>query len=93
MRARGEVSKRKRQGGRKGKEKKKGKGEGKKEEGEGQGKGGGMTLEAHYYGYRYNFVTSQWYKLDDDVLEEVQINIVLEDAKDKTYMLHYICCG
>jgi hypothetical protein len=25
--------------------------------------GDGMTLEAHYYGYLHNFLTSQWYKL------------------------------
>jgi hypothetical protein len=49
--------------------------------------------QAHYFGYLCNFATSQWYQLDDDDVEEVEEKIVLEDAKDKAYMLHYICCG
>ncbi len=49
--------------------------------------------QAHYFGYLCNFATSQWYQLDDEDVEEVEEKIVLEDAKDKAYMLHYICCG
>ena len=51
--------------------------------------------QAHYFGYLCNFATSQWYQLDDDDVdvEEVEEKIVLEDAKDKAYMLHYICGG
>jgi hypothetical protein len=49
--------------------------------------------QTHYFGYLCNFATSQWYQLDDDDVEEVEEKIVLEDAKDKAYMLHYICCG
>ncbi len=48
--------------------------------------------QAHYFGYLCNFATLQWYQLDDDNVEEVEEKIVLEDAKDKAYMLHYICC-
>ena len=69
-----------------------------------EGQGGGFqgneevtedkeTPQAHYFGYLCNFATSQWYQLDDEDVEEVEEKIVLEDAKDKAYMLHYICCG
>ena len=49
--------------------------------------------QAHYFGYLCNFATSQWCQIDDEDVEIVEENIVLEDAKDKAYMLHYICCG
>ena len=49
--------------------------------------------QAHYFGYLCNFATSQWCAIDDEDVEIVKENIVLEDAKDKAYMLRYICCG
>jgi hypothetical protein len=49
--------------------------------------------QAHYFGYLYNFATSQWCQMDGEGVEIMEENIVLEDAKDKAYMLHYICCG
>ena len=69
-----------------------------------EGQGGGFqgnevatedeeTPQAHYFGYLCNFALSQWYQLDDDNVKEVEEKIVLQDAKDKAYMLHYICCG
>ena len=51
----------------------------------------GKKDEAHYYGYLCNFVTSQWYKLDDKDVEDVEENDMLLDVRDKAYMLHYIC--
>ena len=69
-----------------------------------EGQGGGFqgneegtedeeASQAHYFGYLCNFATSQWCQIDDEDVEIVEENIVLEDAKDKAYMLHYICCG
>ena len=49
--------------------------------------------QAHYFEYLCNFATSQWYQIDDDDVEEVEEEIVLQAAKDKVYLLHYICCG
>ena len=49
--------------------------------------------QAHYFGYLCNFATSQWCAIDNEDVEIVEENIVLEDAKYKAYMLHYICCG
>jgi len=49
--------------------------------------------QAHYFGYLCNFATSQWFQIDDDDVEEVEEKIVLQDSKDKAYMLHYILCG
>ncbi len=49
--------------------------------------------EAHYYGYLCNFVTSKWYKLDDNDVDDVEENDMLLDVRDKAYMLHYICYG
>jgi hypothetical protein len=68
-----------------------------------EGQGGGFqgneegtedeeTPRAHYFGYLCYFATLQWYQIDDDDVEEVEEKIVLEDAKDKAYMLHYKCC-
>ena len=48
---------------------------------------------AHYYGYLCNFATSQWYKLDDNDVDNVAENEVLADARDKVCMLHYVCFG
>ena len=49
--------------------------------------------QAHYFGYLCNFATLQWYQLNDEDVEEVEEKIVFQDAQDKAYMLHYICCG
>jgi hypothetical protein len=49
--------------------------------------------QAHYFGYLCNFATLQWCAIDDEDIKIVEENIVLEDAKYKAYMLHYICCG
>lgn len=38
---------------------------------------------AHYYGYLCNFASSQWYKLDDHDVDDVEENEVLADARDK----------
>ena len=46
-----------------------------------------------FFGYLCNFATLQWLQIDDDKVEEVEEKIVLQDAKDKAYMLHYILCG
>jgi hypothetical protein len=62
-------------------------------QGSDEGSEDGEAPQAHYFGYLCNFATSQWYQLDDDKVEEVEEKIVLQDAKDKAYMLHYICCG
>lgn len=48
---------------------------------------------AHYYGYLFNFASSQWYKLDDHDVDDVEENEVLADARDKVCMLHYVCLG
>ena len=48
---------------------------------------------AHYYGYLCNFASSQWYKLDDHDVDDVEENEVLADARDKVCMLHYVCIG
>ena len=34
-----------------------------------------------------------WFKLDDHEVDVVEEETVLEDARDKAYMLHYIHCG
>ena len=67
-----------REGGKKGKKK---------------GEGDEAALQAHDYGYFYNFVTSQCFKLDDHEVDVVEEEIVLEDDRDQAYMLHYIPRG
>ncbi len=39
-----------------------------------KGRKRGKQDEAHYYGYLCNFVASQWYKLDDKDVEQVDEN-------------------
>ena len=51
------------------------------------------TPQAHYLVYLCNFAISQWYRINDEDVEVVEEKIVLEDAKNQAYMLHYICCG
>ena len=53
----------------------------------------GRKDEAHYYDYLWNFVSSKWYKLDDNDVDDVEENDMLLDVRDKAYMLHYICYG
>ena len=53
----------------------------------------GRKDEAHYYGYLCNFVTSQWCKLEDKDVDDVEENEMFLDVRDKAYMLHYICYG
>ena len=38
-----------------------------------------------------NFVSSKWYKLDDNDVDDVEENDMLLDVRDKAYMLHCIC--
>mgnify|MGYP006151958211 FL=1 len=58
-----------------------------------KGKKKKMTTEAHYFGYVCNFATTQWFKLDDKEVEEVEEEDVLKNAQDKAYMLHYVLMG
>ena len=58
-----------------------------------KGKKKKMTTEAHYFGYVCNFATTQWFKLDDKDIEEVEEEDVLKNAQDKAYMLHYVLMG
>jgi hypothetical protein len=58
-----------------------------------KGRKRGRKDEARYYGYLFNFVTSQWYKLDDKDVDDVKENVMLLDVREKAYMLHYICNG
>ena len=58
-----------------------------------KGRKRGRKDEAHYYGYLCNFVSSKWYKLDDNDVDDVEENDMLLDVRDKAYMLHYICYG
>ena len=49
--------------------------------------------QAHYFGYLCNFATLQWYQIDDDDdVDDMEEKIDLE-AKEKAYILHYLCCG
>ena len=50
-------------------------------------------MEARYFGYVCNFATTQWFKLDDKEVEEVEEEDVLKNAQDKAYMLHYVLMG
>jgi hypothetical protein len=52
----------------------------------------GKTM-AHYFGYVCNFATTQWFKLDDKEVEEVEVEDVLKNSQDKAYMLHYVLMG
>ena len=65
----------------------------KEQEAKKKGRKRGRKDEAHYYGYLCNFVTSKWYKLDDNNVDDVEENDMLLDVRDKAYMLHYICYG
>jgi hypothetical protein len=47
-------------------------------------------LQSHYLAYLCNFATSQWFELNDHEVHEREEEYILEDAKDKAYMLHYI---
>jgi hypothetical protein len=58
-----------------------------------KGKKEEMTTEAHYFGYVCNFATTQWFKLDDKNVVEVEEEDVLKNAQDKAYMLHYVLMG
>jgi hypothetical protein len=58
-----------------------------------KGKKKEMTTEAHYFGYVFNFATTQWFKLDDKNVVEVEEDDVLKNAQDKAYMLHYVLMG
>ncbi len=58
-----------------------------------KGKKKEMTTEAHYFGYVCNFATTQWFKLDDENVVEVEEDDVLKNAQDKAYMLHYVLMG
>ncbi len=52
-----------------------------------------MTMEAHYFGYVCNFATTQWFKLDNKDVDEVEEEDVLKNAQYKVYMLHYVLMG
>ena len=56
-------------------------------------KGKKKETEAHYFGYVCNFATTQWFKLDDKKVVEVEEEDVLKYAQDKAYMLHYVLMG
>ena len=58
-----------------------------------KGKKKEMTTEAHYFGYVCNFAMTQWFKLDDKKVVEVEEEDVLKNAQDKAYMLHYVLMG
>ena len=45
--------------------------------------------QAHYFGYLYNFATSQWFQIGDQDVEIVEEKIVFKDAKDKAYCITY----
>mgnify|MGYP006182507335 FL=1 len=48
-----------------------------------KGRKRGRKVEAHDYGYLCNFVTSKWYKLDDNDVDDVEENDMLLDVRDK----------
>ncbi len=45
------------------------------------------------FGYVCNFATTQWFKLDDKKVEEVEEEDELKNSQDKAYMLHYMLMG
>ena len=51
-----------------------------------KGRKRGRKDEAHYYGYLCNFVSSKWYKLDDNDVDDVEENDMLLDVRDKADM-------
>ena len=51
-----------------------------------KGKKRGRKDEAHYYGYLCNFVSSKWYKLDDNYVDDAEENDMLLDVRDKAYI-------
>ena len=61
-----------------------------------EGEGGGheeTEAQAHYFGYVCNFASTQWFKLDDNDVDEVREEDVLKNSQVTAYQLYYVLMG